>query len=150
MASIVKTAVPATTAPALARALPYAQSFASIVVSSLAVLLRAPFAALAFLSSQLIAHPGPFHLLLYILAPAIIFVQLALEVFVYFPYRVAVYAGDALYPIYVLVGVAVVTGGLLGLSGRIAVLGATLMLEPTPTVPLLADVKTEEKARRVR
>ncbi|KAJ7023148.1 hypothetical protein C8F04DRAFT_1401852 [Mycena alexandri] len=144
MTSIAQTAA---NPPALARALPYAQSIVYFTFSSVVSLSRAIFSALAFVILQIIAHPFP--LLLYILAPVLVFVQIFLDVFVYFPYHAIVYLADAFYPVYVLLGVACVTGTLIGLSGRIAVLGAThVLLAPPSSSRLLADAP-EEKPRRV-
>ncbi|KAJ7775368.1 hypothetical protein B0H16DRAFT_42886 [Mycena metata] len=134
--------------PALARALPYAQSIASFTFSSLVSLSRAILSALAFVVLRIVAHPFP--LLLYILAPGLVFVHIFLDVFVYFPYRAILYVADAIYPVYVFLGVACVAGALIGLSGRLAVLGAThVLLASNSAPPLLVDAP-EEKPRKVR
>ncbi|KAJ7608517.1 hypothetical protein DFH06DRAFT_1248249 [Mycena polygramma] len=151
MASILETAVPATATPALARALPYAQSATSFLISAFATLARAILASLAF-AGRIVAHPvailSPFPVLLYILSPAIVFVQIVLEAFVYSPYRLIVYLSDAFYPIYVFLGVACITGALLGLSGR-GVVWVLLLLVPPPSSPQLVDAE-EKKPRRIR
>ncbi|KAJ7851805.1 hypothetical protein B0H14DRAFT_819030 [Mycena olivaceomarginata] len=101
MASILQSAVQATDAPALARALPYVKSAAVLILSSALSLSRAIFSAVAF-AGKIAAHPivflSPFPVLLYILAPVIIFVQLFLEITVYSPYRAILWLSDALYP----------------------------------------------------
>lgn len=60
----------------------------------------------------------PLPILLYILAPAIVFVQLVVIVVFYGPYKIILYLLDALYPLYILTGVACITGGVLGFAGR--------------------------------
>ncbi|KAJ7662698.1 hypothetical protein DFH06DRAFT_1190647 [Mycena polygramma] len=141
MASIIESAVPATDSPALVRALPYAKSVASLLLSSLVALSRSVSAALSF-AVRILTHPivflSPFSVLLYILAPAIVFIQLLLEVFAYSPYRAILYLSDAFYPAYVLLGVACITGALLGFGGRLVVWGALQLLSPPPAV-LLVD-----------
>ncbi|KAJ6459120.1 hypothetical protein C8R47DRAFT_1162401, partial [Mycena vitilis] len=150
MASIIESAVPATGSPALVRALPYAKSLASLSFSSLVALSRSVSAAL-FFASRILAHPivflSPFPVLLYILAPAIVFTQILVEVFAYSPYRAILYLSDAFYPAYVLLGVACITGALLGLGGRLVVWGALQLLSPQPAV-LLVD--TSDNNPRVR
>ncbi|KAJ6487369.1 hypothetical protein C8R47DRAFT_1127196 [Mycena vitilis] len=151
MTSILETAVPATASPALARALPYAQSAVSVIFSASAALARAMFASVAF-AGRIVMHPvailSPFPVLLYILSPAIVFVQLVLEAFVYSPYRAILYLSDAFYPIYVFLGVACITGALLGLSGR-GVVWVLLLLVSPPSSPQLVDAE-EKKPRRIR
>ncbi|KAK1233055.1 hypothetical protein PQX77_003782 [Marasmius sp. AFHP31] len=61
---------------------------------------------------------APFAILLYVFAPAIVFVQVILDVVVFIPYRACVYFVDALYPLYVFCGVACITGVLIGGLGR--------------------------------
>ncbi|KAJ7739473.1 hypothetical protein DFH07DRAFT_840249 [Mycena maculata] len=153
MASILPSAVPPPDAPALARALPYVFSGASLVFSSLVALLRASFALLAFIA-KVIAHPivilSPFPVLLYIAAPIIVFCQISLEVLVYSPYRAIVYISDAFYPAYVFLGVACIAGALVGLSGRLAVLAMLYVASPqSPSPRLLADAHEEQKPHRI-
>ncbi|KAJ6534349.1 hypothetical protein B0H19DRAFT_1272066 [Mycena capillaripes] len=150
MASIVETAVSSTDAPGLTLALPYVKATASFILSSCFALARVLLAALASIG-RVVAHPlvilSPFPVLLYILAPVVAFVQLILEISVYTPYRVIVFLCDAFYPVYVFLGVACITGALLGLSGRLAVLGA-LQIFSSQTPPPIEDA--QEMKPRIR
>jgi len=56
--------------------------------------------------------------LLYVFAPVIVFSQLVVTIFLFGPYNITLYLLDALYPLYVLAGVACITGGVLGITGR--------------------------------
>jgi cellulose synthase/poly-beta-1,6-N-acetylglucosamine synthase-like glycosyltransferase len=148
MASILQSAVQATDAPALARALPYVKSAAVLILSFALSLSRAIFSAVAF-AGKIAAHPivflSPFPVLLYILAPVIIFVQLFLEITVYSPYRAILWLSDAVYPAYAFLGVACITGALLGSIGRFFILGVFHMAQPPPPHPLVEA--PEEKPR---
>ncbi|KAJ7478972.1 hypothetical protein FB451DRAFT_1240277 [Mycena latifolia] len=150
MSSILETASSPANSPALARALPYVKSGASVIISSSLAISRASFAALAFIA-KVVAHPlvflSPFPFLLYILAPVIVFVQLFLDVTVYTPYRFIVYLSDAFYPAYIFLGVACITGALMGLSGRLAVLGVVYVLPPAPS-PTPLDSQ-QKKSKRI-
>ncbi|KAJ7664994.1 hypothetical protein B0H17DRAFT_1091077 [Mycena rosella] len=154
MSTILETGVPPTDTPALLRALPYAQSGATLILSTSQAALRTTFTALVFLS-KLLANPiaflSPFPILLYILAPLIVFVQLLLEIAIYAPTRTIAYVADAVYPAYVFLGVVCITGALIGLSGRLTVLGVLYVLPPPPPPPpphLLVEVH-DEKPRRI-
>ncbi|KAJ6517700.1 hypothetical protein DFH09DRAFT_1373013 [Mycena vulgaris] len=148
--SILESVPSPATSPALARALPYVKYGASIILSSSLVVFRACFTTLRFIA-RIVTHPivflSPFPLLLYILAPIIVFVQILLDVAVYSPYRAVVYMADAFHPAYVFLGVACIVGALVGLSGRLTVLGITYLFPPPPR-PLLRDAP-EEKPRRI-
>ncbi|KAJ6534354.1 hypothetical protein B0H19DRAFT_1185841 [Mycena capillaripes] len=148
MASIVETAVSSTDTPGLTLALPYVKATASFILSSCLALTRFLLAALASIG-RAAGHPlvifSPFPVLLYILAPVVAFVQLVLEISVYTPYRVIVFLSDAFYPVYVFLGVACISGALLGLSGRLAVLGALQILAPQPPSPV--EYAQKEKPR---
>ncbi|KAJ7056002.1 hypothetical protein C8F01DRAFT_1373024 [Mycena amicta] len=119
------TPTPATatpTAAGLARAVPYAKATATFTVSLFSLLLQGIYTVLAFTAHPImiiVLSPAP--LFLYLLAPLFIVIQLALDTLVYTPLRLVSYLADALYPVYVLVGVACITGGILGLSGRVLV-----------------------------
>ncbi|PPQ96628.1 hypothetical protein CVT26_010669 [Gymnopilus dilepis] len=103
---------------------PSAQTSAPIV--QLVPLLKAVYSGTLYITSLAISLVKPLNFLifspipvfLYVLAPVIVFLQLALNAFVWSPYRVALYLLDALYPLYVLCGVACITGGILGFAAR--------------------------------
>jgi hypothetical protein len=96
-----------------------------------------------------VAHPliflFPFPILLYILAPVIVFVQLLFDLVVTTPYRVISYLSDAFYPVYVFVGVACITGALVGLGGRLFIIGTVYLSAPAPR---LSDDAYDEKPLR--
>jgi len=56
---------------------------------------------------------------LYVIAPVTTFFELVVTLFITTPYHAAAYLLEALYPIYVFLGVAVITGGLLGIMSRV-------------------------------
>ncbi|KAF8134121.1 hypothetical protein K438DRAFT_1997834 [Mycena galopus ATCC 62051] len=80
-----------------------------------------------------------FPVLLYILAPFVAFLELFLEIWVLSPYRAIIFVADALYPTYVFLGMACITGALLGLVGRYLVRRA--VAPPTPPPSEAQDVK---------
>ena len=80
----------------------------------------------------------PVPILLYLFAPVIVFSELVVTIFFFAPYKSILYLLNALYPLYVLAGVACITGGVLGITGR----GLSRLL-----VRLL-QVRTEETTRR--
>ncbi|KIM42050.1 hypothetical protein M413DRAFT_27575 [Hebeloma cylindrosporum] len=62
---------------------------------------------------------SPLPIVLYAIAPVTVFLDLVVAIFILAPYNAAVYLLDVLFPLYVFCGVACITGGLLGLTGRI-------------------------------
>ncbi|KAF8644372.1 hypothetical protein AX16_008505 [Volvariella volvacea WC 439] len=56
--------------------------------------------------------------LLYLSAPVVVFVQTAYNVFLRLPFGITLYILEAIYPLYVFVGVACITGAILGLGSR--------------------------------
>ncbi|KAJ7257546.1 hypothetical protein B0H12DRAFT_1232576 [Mycena haematopus] len=134
---VLQNAVPLTDPPALARALPYIQSAATHLLSSL---FRTVFAAATFLAHPIVlVLPASIALLLYIVAPFLVFSQLVFEIVLHTPYRVIVFLSDAVYPAYVFLGVACITGALLGWTGRSVVLGVAAVIGPQ-SPPLLVGV----------
>ncbi|KAJ7494896.1 hypothetical protein FB451DRAFT_1387012 [Mycena latifolia] len=121
MSSILETASSPANSPALARTLTYVKSGVSVVISSSLAIFRASFIDLAFIAK--VVAPArflsPFPLFLYILAPAIAFAQ-------------------AFYSAYIFLGVACITGALLGLNGRLTVLRVVYALPPAQ-IPFLGD-----------
>ncbi|KAM6490050.1 hypothetical protein JOM56_014629 [Amanita muscaria] len=96
---------------------PYLKSIISLVILTLLGLYR----VLVYLTSQLVKPIlvlSPIPIILYILSPVFTFCQVLLDVLVFAPVRTAVYILDAVYPLYVFVGVACITGCLLGLAAR--------------------------------
>ena len=68
---------------------------------------------------QTLLHLSPFPIILYVIAPLTVFLDLVVAIFIRAPYNGVLYLLDALFPLYVFCGVACITGGLLGLTGRI-------------------------------
>jgi hypothetical protein len=60
----------------------------------------------------------PVPILLYVFAPVVVFSGLFVTTFFFVPYKSILYLLDAFYPLYVLAGVACITGGVLGIAGR--------------------------------
>ncbi|KAJ7189932.1 hypothetical protein B0H12DRAFT_1065574, partial [Mycena haematopus] len=129
--------------PAFVRALPYIRSGATLLLSSL---FRTVSAAVTLLAHPIVlVLPASIALLLYIVAPLLVFSQLVFETVLHTPYRVIVFLSDAVYPAYVFLGVACITGGLLGWTGRSVVLGVLALIGPQ-SPPLLVGAY-EQKAR---
>ena len=61
---------------------------------------------------------SPMRFLLYVFAPVVVFIDAVVTLFIRLPYRSFLYLTDALFPLYVLCGVACITGGLFGLGAR--------------------------------
>ncbi|KAF8143109.1 hypothetical protein K438DRAFT_2110365 [Mycena galopus ATCC 62051] len=117
--------------------------------SAVKTLTDSPELARALLSTilELVTFP----ILLYILAPFVAFLELFLEIWVLSPYRAIIFVADALYPTYVFLGMACITGALLGLVARYLVRRA--VAPPTPPPSETQDVKpthTRAPSRHVR
>lgn len=82
--------------------------------------------------------PIPWNVLLYLSAPFIVLAQILLEVFILAPARVTAYFLDLVYPIYVFLGIAVITGAFLGLIARTVTTHAMHAVEP--------KIETDRKA----
>jgi len=61
---------------------------------------------------------SPIPILLYVFAPVVVFIDAVTTLFIRLPYQTFLYLTDALFPLYVLCGVACITGGLFGLGAR--------------------------------
>jgi hypothetical protein len=55
---------------------------------------------------------------IYLLSPVIITSKILLDLFVVLPYRAVVYVSQALYPLYAFLGVACLSGAIIGFGGR--------------------------------
>ncbi|KAJ4469889.1 hypothetical protein J3R30DRAFT_1522484 [Lentinula aciculospora] len=84
-----------------------------------------------------------FSISLYLFAPAIVFMEALLDVFVFLPYNLAVYVVDAMYPVYVFCGVACITGAVVGMLARQLVIWLTDLgrLQTQPTEPVANKVE---------
>jgi len=94
----------------ISKALPY--------ISTAFLVLKYLFGLIVWLFGTL-QHLSPLPIVLYVLGPVIAFLDIAATVFIRAPYNGVVYLLDAIYPLYVFCGVACITGGLLGLVGRV-------------------------------
>jgi hypothetical protein len=92
--------------PPIAQLVPYITTASSWLINSIT----------SFFRPTLLFWPVP--ILLYFFAPVIVFFELVVTVFFYGPYKTILYLLDALYPLYVLGGVACITGVVLGFAGR--------------------------------
>ena len=106
--SSVVTVGPEADASPLLKLIPYAYTAFSLLVSFLS------FSSVIF---KLVLYPLP--VISYIIAPITIFIDVVLTIFIRVPYRTFLYVADAFYPVYVLLGVACITGCLFGYCGRI-------------------------------
>lgn len=80
---------------------------------------------------------SPLPIVIYILAPALVLLDITTTLFLRTPYRTAVYLLEAVYPLYVFVGVACITGGILGLAARVLSRVIIVSLQyPTPDASL--------------
>jgi hypothetical protein len=117
----------------LSQLLPYASQTASILLSSIIFLGH----ALGFLISK-ISYPifvlSPLPIILYLVSPAIVFVEVVLDMLVSTPYRISLYLLDAFYPVYVFCGVACIVGAFLGIGGRV-VAGILVGVVEGPVMP---------------
>ncbi|THH11452.1 hypothetical protein EW146_g8040 [Bondarzewia mesenterica] len=67
--------------------------------------------------------------LLYVFAPVILFLQLLFDALIITPFNVLIYILQAVYPLYVFVGVACISGAVIGLGARqvVGVVGRGLL-----------------------
>ncbi|KAF9270809.1 hypothetical protein L218DRAFT_58669 [Marasmius fiardii PR-910] len=82
-----------------------------------------PVTYLSVLKGPLLA---PISIILYVLAPFIVFVQIILGLVVFTPYSAFVYLTDAIYPLYVFCGIACIVGVLMGVLGKLLAMWATV------------------------
>ena len=90
-----------------------------------------------FISSFHLLLFWPVPILLYLFAPVVVFSHIVVTTFFFAPYKSIIYLLDAFYPLYVLAGVACITGGVLGIAGR----------ELSQLLVYLLQVRTEETTR---
>ncbi|KAI0671889.1 hypothetical protein C8Q78DRAFT_1031291 [Trametes maxima] len=84
--------------------------------------------------------------LLYLLAPAIVLLQILLEIFVFTPYAIMASLIRNVYPIYVFVGAACICSALLGSIARIVTSALAYALFAPRTPPTPKDEVQEKKA----
>jgi hypothetical protein len=129
--SAMATTTPTTTPgrEALEQFLPYVNTGISALSTafSAAVYLTHKFTSLVF------SKFSPLPIIFYLMAPLFVFIETLVDIFVHVPYEIAMNLLDTFYPIYVFCGVACITGGLLGLTGRIiSSILVHLLEEPEP------------------
>ncbi|KAF9478477.1 hypothetical protein BDN70DRAFT_879913 [Pholiota conissans] len=114
--------------------------------------LKLAFSFILNLFSPLL-HLSPLPILQYLLAPLFVFLDIATTIFIRTPYRTAAYLLEALFPLYVLVGVACITGVLLGACARVTsrVLVASLVPEESASsdTPVVKTEKTEQDVKKM-
>ncbi|GLB44383.1 hypothetical protein LshimejAT787_1700100 [Lyophyllum shimeji] len=101
--------------PPIERILPYVASLLSAGLSFASAFTR----FLSVLLSSSLTFFSPLPLIAYLFAPLIVFLDVLTDIAVRWPHRLALYALDALYPVYVFCGVACIVGVLLGTAGRV-------------------------------
>lgn len=131
--------VPAEVASPISQLLPYLTTAFSTLKLAVRVAARAlrPIRTLS---------PAP--ALLYLLAPVFVFLDITATLFLRTPYRTALYLLDAAFPLYVFVGVACITGGILGLVARVLSRVILVSLEVPPTD--VTDVPPKVKLPKVK
>jgi hypothetical protein len=94
------------------------------------VVAQTSFSLLATLF-RLVFLASPLTFVLYAIAPLVVFLQFTFDLLILSPYALIAYFLHAIYPVYVFVGVACITGSLIGFSGRTLALFLTaLILSP--------------------
>jgi hypothetical protein len=119
--------------------IPYVYSALAVVVSLLSF-------TVAII--RLVLSPLP--ILLYIIAPITTFIDAATTFFIRLPYQTLLYFADALYPLYVLFGVACITGCLFGYGGRLIVGAVVNSIGAPPVVGPLKGVEERRKSTKSR
>ncbi|PPQ70004.1 hypothetical protein CVT24_003779 [Panaeolus cyanescens] len=94
----------------LSKALPYLVSFLT--------LLQHVALSIWSILQWILIFLSPLPALVYLMSPLIFFLDLCVAIFLTSPYRALMYILEAVQPLYVLCGVACITGGIMGLSGR--------------------------------
>jgi len=104
------------TSPPISSVLPLVSSAFSTSLSALSHVVR--LFNTIFLS--LLYHPflAIIPIPIYLLSPLIITSKIFLDLFVVVPYRAIVYVSQALYPMYAFLGVACLSGAIIGFGGR--------------------------------
>lgn len=97
------------TAAPIAQVLPYLKVLYSSLASlfSFSISLMRPLLRLS-----------PLPIILYLIAPLVVFIDIVVTLFIRTPYRTVTYLLEDLFPIYVLCGVACITGVVVGLAAR--------------------------------
>jgi len=92
---------------------------------------------------------SPLPILLYIIAPITTFIDVSTTIFIRLPYVTFLYLADALYPLYVLVGVACITGCIFGYGGRLLVRTVVnaIVGPPVPQSKIVEMLKKDMKTR---
>ncbi|KAI5885325.1 uncharacterized protein SCHCODRAFT_02644438 [Schizophyllum commune H4-8] len=102
-------------------------------------------------SAALLAHSSFFsHVVgatLYLCAPLIVFGSLVFQAFVIAPYTTITWILDLAYPVYVLVGVACIVGGIVGGVARLAAQFAVEQSVPGEVQGAQATLRSVEKQR---
>ncbi|KAL1692139.1 hypothetical protein GGG16DRAFT_112459 [Schizophyllum commune] len=102
-------------------------------------------------SAALLAHSSVFsHVVsatLYLCAPLIVFASVVLQAFVIAPYNTITWILDLVYPVYVLVGVACIVGGIVGGIARLAAQFAVEQCVPEEVQGAQQSPRSVEKQR---
>ncbi|KAI9513400.1 hypothetical protein F5148DRAFT_3580 [Russula earlei] len=115
--AVARTAAPsrAQTAPPILSLLPLVTVAISAGFTALSYLVRLLHGVfLTLLSPFLVVVP----ITIYLFSPIIVSSKVLLDLFVVLPYRVSAYTAQALYPIYTFLGVACLSGAIIGVGAR--------------------------------
>jgi len=150
MSTTVTTTRSPSSEPPINQLLPLISQSASFLLSSIPVITSTLFSVF----STLVSFVSPIPIILYALAPVIVFFQIAVGLLVVAPYKLAIYFFDSVYPIYVFFGVACITGSVIGFGGRsLAVFLTAFLLRSnnpavTPAVVVENGQVDDEKPRQ--
>lgn len=124
------TSVPTALPPPIVQVLPYISQAASFLLTATTITFQTLFSLITQVSSHL-SIISPLPIISYLLAPIIVFFQILVDLLVFTPYSITIYALDAFYPIYVFCGVACIAGATIGVIARgIAMLLVTVSVGP--------------------
>jgi len=104
-----------TDTPPILQLLPFLSASLSTLSSVLSYIFWVALSAVAYLITPLTLLASA---LAYIFAPPILLLRALVDILVITPYHVTVYIFQALYPVYVFVGVACIIGAVIGLLAR--------------------------------
>jgi hypothetical protein len=137
--------------PPITQILPILSQSVSYIISTGIFISNTLISVVSFLSYPILAL-SPLPLVLYAISPVVVLSQIILDALVFTPYRLATIFLGIIYPIYVLVGVACLTGAMLGISGRgvVGMLNAVMDPPQEPTTLQVEQVVYDEKPARSR
>ena len=131
--------------PPIAKVFPFIYSTFSFILTAIPITIHKLFTLFTPLLSLIFAFTPLLWILLYAISPLIAFLQLIHHFFIYTPIATAAYLFDALRPVYVFCGVAVIMSCLIGFAGRIV----SLILTEWVTTQMISIREDSSKKRKV-